>query len=175
MKSLIILLLVCLPLEIIGWCVLIPAVYFAKGYKLPRLLRWFDNADQYIGRDTSTYIGVVDSGKLNQYLWLAFRNPINYFGYRVLGVCPQTAIEAIYETQNTTTVGDTSSEGFYHCEAVIDGIRRSEYYLVKAYPGKKTCFRFRMGHKIQRLNSNPIGSYIQYVFCIQPYKSYTGL
>jgi hypothetical protein len=81
-KHLGILLFICIPLEVIGWFILLPVCYF-KGTNiapLPTYLKWFDNADQYVGRDTSTYEQVVKSDWFNRYVWLAYRNPINAFG-----------------------------------------------------------------------------------------------
>ncbi len=176
LKCLFILLCVCLPLEILGWIVLIPGVALTRGLKLNPSLKWFDSADSYVGRDVSVYQAVVESGKANQYFWLAFRNPINYFGYVVLGVCPKTSVQPLGETISSPPVGDTSKAGYYHAEALIDGKKVYEYYVIYRYalfPNK--CFRFRFGHKIGQLSELQLGCWVQFVCCIQPFKDYTGV
>src|ERR1043165_4732976 len=85
---------ILLPLQLLGAIILlfyIPIhVYLIKTslrrrIELPYVLRWFDNADLYVGRDTSTYLKVFGTGVWGLYVWLAWRNPLNYFGYKVLG------------------------------------------------------------------------------------------
>lgn len=169
------LIFICLPLELVGILILAPVCLMSTSYRLPKILRWFDNADMYVGRDTSTYLKVVDSGWIPRYLWLSLRNPINYFGYTVLGVCPQTSLEARSETISDSPIGDTSSPGLYRCEAMIDGKSYYEYYLIFVYTfSPDHCFRFRMGHKLQKFVDNKIGSSIQWVMCVQPWKAYSG-
>lgn len=175
LKQLVILFCIIFPLQILGALILPVALLLVGQSNLPRFLRWFDNADIYIGRDSSVYESVKSSGLWNRYVWLAFRNPLNYFGYKVLGVQVKTAIEAIYETMSALNVGDTTETGFYYAEAIIDGSRYYEYYWVISYPLLPTyCFRFRMGHKLKKLQDNKIGDYIQFVMVISPFHSYSG-
>jgi hypothetical protein len=148
---------------------------------LPRYLRWFDNADQFIGRDTSTYYGVTKSGKWNRYVWLAFRNPLNYFGYKILGVevIESPKLEDVWVHGNAITlteVGDRKGEksGVYYVEITIAGKTYYEYHMIQKWSTTK-CLRFRMGHKICDPSSNTTGSIIQWVFVLQPYKDYAGL
>lgn len=173
------LVLLCLPLEILGWLLLLPACFFSKSSKLPVYLRYFDNADLYVDRDASVYMQVIDSGWFNRYYWLAFRNPINYFGYKVLGVGPleyQPILSTITTAVNNQyQVGDSQGKhaGYLYQECLINNNSYYEYYFIYKYSANY-CFRFRMGHKIGEPASNPVGSYIQFCFIIQPYKSYTG-
>src|SRR3982750_1965184 len=85
-KGLITLSLVILPLELVGILILYPVCRLRGPKPLPVFLNWFDNADHYFGRDTSVYFAGRDSGPYEMYYWLAIRNPLNYFGYSVLGV-----------------------------------------------------------------------------------------
>lgn len=176
-KHLTILILVCIPLEILGILILLPICWFSRNsIYLPKALRWFDNADLYVGRDPKVYLEVCQKGTLYRYYWLALRNPLNYFGYTRLGVCLKTEIKALYETISTPPVGDTTKAGLYRCEALIDEKRYFEYYLIYKYPFWPTlCFRFRMGHKLKMIKDNKLGDYIQFVMVISPFHSYTGV
>ena len=59
LKHTITFLFICLPLQLIGAILLLPAVYYSRSPQLPYLLRWFDNADMYVERDASTYLNEV--------------------------------------------------------------------------------------------------------------------
>lgn len=176
-KHLAVLFLVCLPLQALGILILLPVcAIFRESNQLPKDLRWFDSADSYVGRDTSVYDAVRSSGIWNRYVWLAFRNPLNYFGYKILGIHPQTSIEAIYEPIPGLDIGDTTHPGLYSAEALIDNKRYFEYYLIYQYKRfPKYCFRFRMGHKLKYIKENQLNSYIQWVMVISPLHSYTGV
>jgi hypothetical protein len=69
------------------------------------------------------------------------------------------------------SIGDNSKPGFYYVETQ-EGLY--EYYYIYKWSSTK-CFRFRMGHKIGNIQTNTPGSWIQVVFVLQPYKSYTGI
>ncbi len=176
-KHLFVLFIIIFPLQLLGVIVLLPVLTVNRGSRqLPKVLRYFDNADMYIGRDTSVYDSVRDSGIWNQFVWLALRNPLNYFGYTVLGTCPQTSIEALEETISSERIGDTTSPGFYHAEALIDGRRYFEYYWIYKYNMMpKYCFRLRLGHKLKYVKENKLNNYIQWVCVISPFHSYTGI
>jgi hypothetical protein len=132
--------------------------------KLPALFRWFDNADIYdeFNRNPITYLSqVVPSGILGRYYWLAIRNPLNYFGYKVLGYKASREIAG-------SPIGDTGGKtpGFVHYE--YDGVY--EYYYIKKWSATK-CLRFRLGWKLQGTKA---GSWAQWVLVLQPYKAYWG-
>jgi hypothetical protein len=139
--------------------------------KLPTCLRWFDNADLYTGRDISVYKQVQETGLIYQYYWLALRNPLNYFGYFVLGYAVTQDLFD-FNSNNNFEVGDSQGKhaGFLYTE--LESIY--EYYYIFKYSSTH-CFRFRMGHKIGRPDSNYKGSRIQYVFAVQPWKSFSGI
>ena len=143
---------------------------------LPKYLRWFDNADLYVGRDVSTYLKVIFSGWWSRYTWLAFRNPTNYFNYVYLGFVFKESFVYIKHNSEEDKIGDTSKEGFRHIELVNgDGKRYYEYYYIKKYWfNPKVCFRFRMGWKIKD-NKNKEKDAVQYCLVIAPYKEYTGV
>lgn len=171
-KALIIFLIILLPLQLIGAIILLPTCYIVGNSFLPKFLRWFDNADSFVGRDDSTYLVVRATGPWNTYCWLAWRNPLNYFGYVVLGIKFTTeAQQTIYSGINSINVGDTTQAGFFYTEVEQDGSTYYEYYWIKLY-NTTTCFRFRMGHKIGLLSKQ--NQFCEYVGIISPYHSYTG-
>lgn len=148
---------------------------------MPYFLRWFDNADMYIGRDASTYLNECLKGRWARYKWLAWRNPCNYFGYKHLAFVFNACGEYTVIDQSKFDVGNTTGarEGFRYIEYhQADPVKYPkintyyEYYLIKKWSHTK-CFRFRMGWKIAN-NSNKPGDYCQWVFAIQPYIDYSG-
>ena len=177
-------LLVSLPLMLIGAIVLIP--FIALGYKigsLPIVVRWFDSVDPYVGRDT-TVITRVNNGqfwdqysplqlKLNRYMWLAFRNPINYFTYKYLGFVwgrPEIVVKG------DSQVGDSAGkhEGLCYTEVRQDNKTYYEYYYIKKITNS-SCIRFRFGYKIGDITKNKPGDIQQEVLVFQIFKSYTGV
>src|SRR6185503_19026858 len=144
--------MVLLPLEIIGWLVLLPVCKYQGtntnhlSQRLPACLKWFDNADYYVDRDTSTYDAVCQSGWWNRYCWLAWRNPINYFGYVVLGLRVIEPLVLIDKIGNQS-VSDNGTTGLYYAEYEMDSKVYYEYYYIHKWSATK-CLRFRMGHKI---------------------------
>jgi hypothetical protein len=190
---LLILLLVSLPLQLLGIIVLAIVCPIIGDKPLPKILRWFDNADQYIGRDTSTYLAVRASGWFNNYCWLALRNPCNYFGYVVLGTLIKNSIPIIYENSTTffnntnpsslDSVGDVSYSGsqITDIELLPYNEQIYEYYYVYRYKyisslfNTPLCLRVRIGYKIGDPNKLTIGEYIQQVFVVSPLHSFTGI
>lgn len=159
-----------LPLQLFGALILLPWVYSYDIGKFPKYLRWFDSVDPYIGRDTS----VIDS--LNKtkstwlkYCWVAFRNPLNYFGWMVLGV----RVPANIPDDN---IGDATGcqEGFRHLEVVINNTNYYEYYYIKTYNfmNQKKCIRIRVGWKLAGLTTGKIA---QWVLVVSPFHSYNGV
>lgn len=175
-KALFILFAITLPLEILG-LVLVPlGLIFQRHYRLPTILKWFDNADVWLGRNSETYELVVNTGSfLEKYHWLALRNPINYFGYAVLGV-KQDTLRSRVQIEGDIRVGDGAENvpGFLYQEFYDFDNNKDiyEYYYIHKWSATK-CFRFRMGHKIGRTVLGDVSA-IQYVFVIQPYKDYHG-
>lgn len=179
-KHICILLLVCIPLQLLGAILL--GIYLPiqrrlvqtnpeRSWKLPYLLRWFDNADMYVNRDTTTYLQVVvPQGVWVQYCWLAWRNPINFFGYKILGV--QVVTTRHLYGEGNFTIGDDTMPGYYYQEVDINGKVYYEYYYVHKWSQTK-CFRFRMGYKLGMKNLKA-GDYIQEVMAIQIFKDYWG-
>lgn len=166
---------IILPLQLIGSILL--AIYLPihlqlikrsiiSSIKLPYLLRWYDNVDQYIGRDTSTYLAVFGSGVLNLYTWLAFRNPLNYFGWMILGVMSDQDIA-------DDNIGDSTGciEGTRHIEVTINNKSYYEYYYIKKL-NSTHCIRIRIGWK---LCDTKAGQIAQWVFVISPWHSYNGI
>lgn len=181
-KHLLILLFVLLPLEIIGWAILLPIVYYNQrsiqnnmqySLKLPYLFRWFDNADIYseFNRDSTTYLcNVVPKGVLYRYYWLAFRNPINYFGYKVLGFQWKDPLGADLVNND---IGDSVGQqaGLSIIGVTLNNKKYYEYYFIYKWSQTK-CLRFRLGWKLQNTKNN---DWVQWVLVFQPYRSYGGL
>ncbi len=186
---------VLLPLEIIGWVILLPILLVVKdNLRLPVIFKWFDNADLWVGRNTETYEGIVKQGTWARYVWLAWRNPINYFGYAVMGyTVPAEGMPPVSEQIGVPGIGDHSKPGFYYIELTwiekhlifnplsvlntnslteVEVAKRIyEYYYVHQWSADR-CLRFRMGHKIGAIERNKPGSTMQYVSVIQPYKDF---
>lgn len=160
---------------IIGWLILPIILLFVSNtqYKLPALFRWWDCVDSYIGRDTSVYESICKKGYWARYTWLAFRNPINYFGYKVLGF--QFDGTEMYFTYNPEEfdIGDTSKPGERKIELLKNEKVYYEFYLIKKWSQTK-CLRIRIGWKIKD-NMNAIGSWCQWVFVFQFWKDYSGI
>ena len=165
-----------LPLQLIGAAVLLlylpvhRALYKAeiiKDMKLPYLLRWFDNADMYIGRDTTTYAKVFASNLWTHYCWLAWRNPINYFEYLYLGY--QFRDRSSYVVYGALNVGTDGIPGYKIIE--VNGEAYQYTYVHKW--SQTACFYFTMGAKIADESNKP-NSYAEHCFTISPYRSYTG-
>lgn len=179
-KQMVVLLLVSIPLQVIGsglvgiYLVLVPTCK-----RLPTYLKWFDGADQYIGRNTEVYDQVMASNIWTKYCWLCWRNPTNYFNYTVLGF--KIKLRNIdwsnsYE-EGDPEVGDSTGDHFGYFYGQIqdfDGHVYYEYYTIIKWSDTK-CFRFRMGHKLGQLDKMKDGEWVQDVFVIQPYRSYNGI
>jgi len=188
-------LLILLPLQLIGAVLLL--LYLpvhralvrrglSQSIKLPFLLRWFDNADLYVGRDTSVYLSKFGDAFWTHYTWLAFRNPLNYFGYVVLGFVAGDRVLTTFSKfpsinlradQEHCEIGDGSDDvpGLFTAELENNDKTYFEYYYIKKYNffGTTKCIRVRIGHKIGS-NTKP-GQHCQWVFVISPFHSYDGI
>ena len=157
---------------------------------LPYWLRWFDGADQYFGRDTTVYDKVMKGSAWDKYVWLSWRNPLNYFGYRYLGIdlpqkviiiCDKTERAPVLDSRTaneTMQIGDGINKcpGTYFVEIECNSKIYWEYYRIIKYSllGQQKCIRLRFGWKIGQ--DRPIESgYCQWVFVISPYHSYDGV
>lgn len=157
-----------LPLQLLGSILLLPLCYFYNIGYLPLISRWLDSADPFIGRDISTITSVNTQGYWSKYIWLAWRNPLNYFNYKVTGF--QFPINTNYEVIGNLSVGDSTNDiPGYKCIQLDTGYY--EYLYVKQIT-TNSCVYFRMGWKIGDLSNKPL-SYCQSVFTIS-YRSYSG-
>lgn len=175
-------LFIALPLQLIGMIIL--AIYLPlnpKCRKLPDILAWFDGADQYVGRDTSVYDQVMAGELFLKWNWLAWRNPINYFGYKYLGFelrHPYVSTEYYRSPQGYQDIGNSHGDipGIYYEEITTESGVYYEYYYVHKYTMpllKGKCFRFRMGWKLGQ-NLDMKEGYVQEAFVISPFMSYSG-
>lgn len=167
-----------LPLQLIGMIVLLPLCAFYDIGKLPRVFRYFDSADPFVGRDTSVIDLLNTVPALSPYYvinpywtkynWLAIRNPLNYFQYSVLGF--QFTGKEQMSISGDPNVGDNTGKvpGFKHIE-MDDG--HYEYLLVKRI-GQKACIYIRIGHKIGK-DDNKAGDWCQKVFTVS-YRAFSG-
>lgn len=193
-KQLLTWLFLLLPLQLVSMVVLLVALPLKRHFtvlkmgkdrreqlKLPSYLSWFDNADIHVGRDYSVYNNIYLSDFWTHYHWLTIRNPLNYFGYAVLGVQIEKYWQQVWYTgKDSLKVGDGTGqkEGLWYTEVTIpvDGkdLTYFEYYYIKKYIafGKQKCFRFRIGHKFGEAKP---GDFAQWCFVISPFHSYDGI
>lgn len=166
---------ICVPIMLLGSIILLLFLPFSKHEKLPYFLKWWDCADFYVGRDPHTYREVVKKGWWARYTWLAWRNPMNYFEYRYMGMeYDPRSVWVLYDPQGDD-VGDKSRAGYRHIE-LTDSKGRGfyEYYWIYKYPfASNWCFRFRMGWKIKD-KKRVHYQLIQWCFVIGPWFPYSG-
>lgn len=158
--------------------------------QLPKILRWFDNADIYpeIGRDYYTYTTIYMGSFWQHYTWLAWRNPINYFNYKYLGFRIPKSYKVIQRVQNPPSVNEIGDAhdcipGYYYVEIETDSGTYYEYYYIFAYTSilgiyklaAPKCFRFRMGWKLGQDKIFIQDEWVQDVFVISPVRSFRGL
>jgi hypothetical protein len=190
-----ILLLISLPIQLVGALALL--VYLPLHRKkaakelgtmksgreilqLPYLLKWFDNADIWVGRDYSTYNRIFFGDFWTHYNWLAWRNPTNYFEYAYLGVniTESIILTQFYESTNYP-IGDSTNhrQGWYYVEIMHKNKIYYEYYGILVYniPGMSTplCIRFRMGWKLDQSTVQGKG-WAQQAFVINPFATFSG-
>lgn len=171
---------IMLPLQLAGGVILLFVCPLIGTNPLPTWLKWFDNADQYVGRDSSTYMAVRASGWWNNYCWLAWRNPLNYFGYTMMGIQGTSQDQVLTDVPPMpANIGDTSQSGIYHAEVLIDGIVYYEYYMIFKYTlfGTPRCIRIRIGWKLEhpcQTFPTSVPVICEWVFVISPLHSYTG-
>lgn len=165
--------------------------------KLPLWLRWFDGADQYFGRDTSVYDAIMKESAWQKYIWLAWRNPLNYFGYKYLGINISDKVQIVLDSRTANNSSLQVGDGVNKCSgtvyteiAIRDSIyggwsqklvrvnesKYFEYYKIVKYNffGSTKCVRIRIGWKIGQdrpIQSGPC----QWVFVISPFHSYDGV
>lgn len=178
---------ISVPLQLLGALILLPFLYYRHdkyARTLPSWLKWFDCADFYVGRDTSTYVNkIIPQGWWIRYCWLAWRNPINYFSYKYLGFLlepPYKSLTYIKIPESEHDIGDSSQdiEGFYYQEIEVNSKVYYEYYYIYVYTIPFTsiqkCIRFRMGWK---LGQNIYAKYghVQDVFVISPFHTFSGI
>lgn len=185
-KHTLIFLFVTIPLQLVGIVVLpIVLLFIPKDREtLPAFVRWFDNAEIPLGigskddglagpayyRDEAiaTYKKFVRSDYLAlyicRYVWLAFRNPINYFQYKVIGFqVPKAGIKVIQP--GDPFVGNKQGEHAGTSSLVIEanGKQYRDYYKVIKL-GKTRCLRIRIGYKIGTVAERKPGDYRQFVY-----------
>lgn len=163
---------VTVPLMIAGAIILafvVPLTWSFDKYRLPKLFRWFDSADPYVGRDTSTFDRVCEKGVWAKYTWLAWRNPINYFEYRWLGLQWLGSEFYLRHNPDEDNIGDGTKSGMRYIEVSQNDKRYFEYYLIYQYPfAPQYCLRFRLGWKIKDLN-NSLNSISQWCLVFNPF------
>lgn len=178
-KHLLLFLLVILPLQLIGALLIIPSCILQEPtalIPLPKFLKWFDNADQYVGRNTQTYMAVYASGKWARYCWLAWRNPLNYFGYTILGIEIDQSLKVLDDSPKDIDIGDTTHSGTYTGLISLGNKQYWELYKIIPYSlfGNKLCLRIRLGWKLEHTSDLKVGQRCEWVFVISPFHAYTG-
>ena len=182
--------LVCVPLLIVGTPVLAVGLLFVDkdAHTLPKWLKWFDNADEdgLIGdipnQERNKARGIEPNGYLAKLLWLGFRNNLNYFKYRILGLKTSDIIHYTTIVEKTDVpgefVGDYRSGGSRFIEVELkNGARRYEYYVVLPYHlfNRSLCFRARFGWKIGHPEEpSKQRPYYEWACTINPFCPYRG-
>ena len=200
------------PLKLVGLLVLPWVLLFVPRDReyLPKLFRWFDNQEYHYAIDKldPEIDGLAgdklyrsqrnlrdDSGfwKLwyERFIWLAIRNPVNYFQYAVLGLHVSAGYELLYHYTTLPSdswklqVGNTKN---MYCGFARHDIRSYmkpkrdywEYYWVKPYNlfGTRRCIRLRMGWKIgniKNLDDHFLQSKaVQFTYNLNPWKTFEG-
>lgn len=193
LKQVVMFLCVLLPLQILGWFILpIALLFIPKDQEyLPYFLRWFDNHEYHYSK-LSHLDGLAGPDyyrKQNRiypyapfsfwrlwyyrYNWLAFRNPVNYFQYKVLGL-PWVNNVFLVRTFGNPNTGDKTQDGHYFIQVKVNNKMYWEYYAIVRYPFTKKCIRFRFGWKIGTIEENHAGEVVQWVCTITPMIDYTG-
>lgn len=174
-------------LQLVSIIVLPIVLLFVKkeSETLPNAFAWFDNAEIRLG------IGAKDDGLagypgyraemipkyglyLTRYIWLAFRNPVNYFQYNVLGAVIY-ADNCIKDTEYYDA-GVGNKEGDHEGLSILSlhtvyGKTRTDVYYVKKLTSTR-CIRIRIGHKLKDPSFG--GLYLaQFVFTIN-FAEYEG-
>lgn len=189
LKQALVLILILLPLELLGLIILpviLPFIPKDQEY-LPCWLRWYDNHERYTYQDTQDGIDGLAGDKYyrvkhkiypytvnysfwhllwHRYLWLALRNPLNYFQYKYCGKLGPSYVTVLKGEPN---VGDLpgQKQGTRYME-LANGAW--ELYCVKRLYGKlwpkwfhNRGLRVRIGWKI----TTPKKHY-QFCFVINP-------
>lgn len=170
-------LVIFLPLQFLGAVILAVYLPFSKSNQLPTILRWFDNADQYVERDNSTYLSVINAGLFDRYVWLAWRNSLNYFSYKILGFVIKSPTLILQE--GNPNVGDSTGRqhGAYKIIISNQGHQYYQYYLVLKYTlfNYPLCLRIMIGHEIGPWDQIVEDQYVVWVCSIVPIRSYSGI
>lgn len=167
-------------LQLIGVVIVGIALLFLPkpATKLPWFLKWFDNNETYWGGREAGLNGtlIIDSQTWwSRWIWLCWRNPVNYFQYHVLGFTWNKPIFLVsYDPKLIATVGDDKGEGSFYTEVVIDSKVRWEYRRTRRWGQSGKCLDIRLGWKISSVESNMLGSQVQWVFNIRLIVDYTG-
>ena len=173
---------VLIPLQIAGILILpfiLPFIHKDREY-LPKSVRWFDNHEIYFknkdldGLAGPDYYreprGIYPFGPHKywkllyyRYTWLAFRNPVNYFQYKVLG----QPLEGEMVLEETGTYEIDARYGQYGTHRAtlkdFDGkVLAWEYYTVQPLFWRFSL-RFRMGWKIGKIDRAEVGEVFQWV------------
>lgn len=192
------LLLIKLPLQLLGIIIVpIELLFHLKDTRTINCLdqrlffKWFDNGDELDRKyGLNGDIGYQNSKGnpktpfklyLSRLTWLAFRNPVNYFQYNILGVkvkylgeviLHDNYIQRLKQDNAFLEVSDWSEAGKRKVETSTGFW---EYYIVYKYPfNHKKCFRARIGHKLGHFPLIQPRSTVQWVCAIQPWKDYRG-
>lgn len=196
-------LLVVAPLVVLG-VVLTPVALLFTGRnskRLPKWARWFDNHDPN-GDALDGYYkwkNYWDGSKpwrpkynslIPRYLWLAWRNPINFFSYYYLGFTivegdlvgasfqrwfqwPKSQLLRVSPDPMWDKIGNQDRSGVRYTE-LSNG--KWEYYRVYVYPFYSTrCLRIRLGWKIGEFDDVLPGEHVQFVATVNPFSSFRGL
>lgn len=182
---------IMVPLMITGWLLLPFVLLFTPKDReyLPYYVRWFDNHDYHFPQNSGAFIdGLAGSPhhrlsngltsdspwhKLlwERYVWLGWRNPVNYFQYKHLGVKIKENKMLDYDWSYTgypNIERINNKNGFYklYFRNKYTGKKGFEYYRVMSVPffSDTHYFRIRFGWKIRSPLDRKAGDVQQWVF-----------
>lgn len=186
-KHLLVLLFVVVPLLLLAPFITAIALCFTKpeDNQLPRFARWFDNHDHEGDGLNGYYKWKIDhpnyTSRYVRWLWL-LRNPINTFGYEVLGRQYPSDYRRQevrrYQTKLDTTItkiGNNDRAGLRYTELYDQSENIIwELYYVHSY-GNGNCMRIRIGWKIGEPLETAPGEHMQWCFVVSPYVAFRGV
>lgn len=175
-------LLIIFPLTLLGMVVLAIVLPFIPRDRetLPRCIRWWDNHEAHLKEMADDGLsgppdyraallakGTDPEGFLARYNWLALRNGLNYFQYKVMGFQVQDDFKVI-SIKGNPEVGDHKGKaaGVYEVTIQNGGKTYWELYWIYEYPGTDYIMRFRMGWKIGNPYERKPGEWRQW--CLSP-------
>jgi hypothetical protein len=132
----------CVPLLIVSFPLVVILVQFEKNNRLPKFFRWFETLNDDLTGGNAWKRDVPDyNRKWRKIQWL-WRNPINTYGYEVLGVLPGNLVYIMGDTKTANKPEGHSGSVLILCDNCF------MFYFVRQYWNTSQCIRILLGHKL---------------------------